>query len=76
MVDQGEWIEKRNQLASELRKDRTDDELRGELRDRWGMEAGTDEGDPALMLANVRMSEETTVAEGGYDEGASDEGER
>lgn len=58
MVSQDRWIEERDALARELHTSMGEDAIRGELRDRWNIEAGPDEGDPALMLANVRLSEE------------------
>jgi hypothetical protein len=59
MASHDSWLDDRNRLASELHKSMTDDEIRAELRGRWGIEAEPDESDPALTLANVRLSQET-----------------
>lgn len=58
MVPQDRWIEERDKLARDLRTSMGEEAIRGELRDRWGIEAGPDEGDPAVMLADVRLSQE------------------
>jgi hypothetical protein len=59
MASQDSWLDERNRLAAELHKTMTDDEIRAELRNQWGIEAEPDESDPALTLANVRLSQDT-----------------
>lgn len=64
MLPRDNWINERDQLASELRKSMGDEEIRDELRHRWDLEPDADEADPALMLANIRLTEETDATTG------------
>lgn len=58
MLRQDDWIHQRDRLAAELRKSMDDQEIRDELRDRWDAEPEDREADAALMLANIRLTEE------------------
>jgi hypothetical protein len=64
MLPRDNWIDERDRLASELRKSMGDQEIRDELRDRWDAELDDAEADPALMLANIRLTEETDATAG------------
>jgi hypothetical protein len=64
MLPQDNWIHQRDQLAAQLRRSMDDQEIRDELRDRWDAEPEDDGADLALMLANIRLTEETDATAG------------